>query len=42
MFADCYVNTDDITATNFKLAGTGTALVGVHDKVGVEDASALD
>jgi len=42
MFAECFFNTDDITATNFKAAATKAAIVGCYDKVGVEDASTLD
>lgn len=42
MFSSCYFNTDDITGTNFKAAGTKAAIVGCLDKVGIEDASTLD
>lgn len=42
LIADCFFATDSITTTNIAMVGTGFALVGCYDTVGVQDGSGLD
>ena len=42
LIANCFFATDSITTTNIAMVGTGFALVGCCDTVGVQDGSGLD
>lgn len=42
MVTNCYFATDDLTGANVAYVGTGFAVVGCYDAVGIEDSSTLD
>ena len=42
MITNCYFATDDLTTTNVAYVGTGFAVIGCYDAVGLEDTTGLD